>query len=114
MDPPQNPKFGPQEASKGLKMTNFHDFQPPTPSRKAFLGGSGWILTSNTYIHYGPWLLCLDEPLKHLFMASGSLKKDLNRPQNDIFHGFEPTTPSGMHFWAMVHPGLPKNASQKV
>ena len=55
---------------------------------KLFLGGSGWILTSNTYIHYGPWLLCLDEPLKHLFMASGSLKKAQNRPQNGKFSWF--------------------------
>ena len=66
-------------------MANFHGFGSPTLSRKAFLGGSGWILTSNAYIHYGPWLLCLDKPLKHLFMASGSLKKDLNRPQNGKF-----------------------------
>ena len=63
-------------------MANFHGFGPPTLSRKAFLGGSGWILTYNAYIHYGPWLLCLDKPLKHLFVASGSLKKDLEGVQN--------------------------------
>ena len=63
-------------------MANFHAFQPPTSSWKAFLGGSGWILASKAYIHYGPWLLCLDEPLKHLFTASGSLKKALSWPQN--------------------------------
>ena len=64
-------------------MSNFHGFQPPTPSGKAFLGGTGWIVASKAYIHYGPWLLCPDEPLKHLFMASGSLKKAQNRPQED-------------------------------
>ena len=80
--------MGPQEASKGLKMANFHGFQPPTPSGKAFLGGSGWILAYKAYIHYGPWLLCPDEPLKHLFMASGSLKKAQNRPQNGKFSWF--------------------------
>ena len=60
----------------------------PTPSEKAFLGGSGWIVASKAYIHYGPWLLCPDEPLKHLFMASGSLKKAQNRPQNGKFSWF--------------------------
>ena len=45
----------------------------------------GWILASKAYIHYGPWPLYPDESLKHLFMASGSLKKDLNRPQNGNF-----------------------------
>ena len=30
--------------SLGLKMANFHGFQPPTPSGKAFMGGSGWSL----------------------------------------------------------------------
>ena len=79
-----------------------------------FLDGPGWTIASRAYIHNGPWLLGPDEPLKHLFMASGGLKKTLKKPQIANFHGFEPTTPSGMHFWAMVHPGLPKNASQKV
>ena len=62
-------------------MANFHGFEPRTPSGRLFLGGSGWILASKAYIHYGPWLLCPDEPLKHLFMASRSLKKAQNRPQ---------------------------------
>ena len=66
-------------------MANFHAFEPPTSSGKAFLGGSGWILGSKAYIHYGPWLLCPDEPLKHLFMASQSLKKAQKRPQNGKF-----------------------------
>ena len=52
------------------------------------MGGSGWIFASKAYIHYGPWLLCPDEPLKHLFMASGNLKKALNRPQNSQFSWF--------------------------
>ena len=69
-------------------MTNFHGFQPPTPSGKAFLGGSGWILAYKAYIHYGPWLLCPDEPLEHLFMASGSLNKAQNRPQSGQFSWF--------------------------
>ena len=97
-DPPQNPKLGPQEASKGLKMTNFHGFQPPTPSGKAFLGGSGWIIACKAYIHYGHWLLCPDEPIKHLFMASGSLKNAQNRVKMANLHGFEPHTPSGRLF----------------
>ena len=83
---PENTFLWPLEASRrpktGLKMANFHGFEPPTPSGKAFLGGSGWILAYKAYIHYGPWLLCPDEPLKHLFMASGSLQKAQNRPQN--------------------------------
>ena len=66
-------------------MSIFHGFQPPTPSWKPFLGGAGLIVASKAYIHYGPWLLCPDEPLKHLFMASGSLKKAQNRPQNGKF-----------------------------
>ena len=70
------------------KMSNFHGFQPPTPSGKAFLSGSGWIVASKAYIHYGPWLLCPEEPLKPLFMASGSLKKAQNRPQNGKFSWF--------------------------
>ena len=57
----QNPTLGTQEASKGLKITNFHGFQSAIPSWKAFLGGSGWILNSKAYIHYRPWLLCPDE-----------------------------------------------------
>ena len=81
----------PLEASRrpksGLKMANFHGFEPRTPGR-LFLGGSGWILASKAYIHYGPWLLCPDEPLKCLIMASGSLKKAQNRPQNGQFSWF--------------------------
>ena len=69
-------------------MANFHAFEPPTSSGKAFLGGSRLILASKAYIHYGPWLLCPDEPLKHLFMASGNLKKALNSPQNSQFSWF--------------------------
>ena len=57
------------------KCPTFMVFNPRTPSGKAFLGGSGWILAFKAYIHYGPWLLCPDEPLKHLFVASGSLQK---------------------------------------
>ena len=34
-------------------------------------GFFGWILASKAYIGYGPWLMCPDEPLKHLLMASG-------------------------------------------
>ena len=60
-------------------MAIFHGFEPCTPSGKAFLGGSEWILASKAYIHYGPWLFCPDEPLKHLFMASGSLQKAQNK-----------------------------------
>ena len=59
-----------------------------TPSGKAFLGESGWILASKTYIHNVPWLLCPDEPLNPLFMASGSLQKAQNRPQNGKFSWF--------------------------
>ena len=70
------------------KLSNFHGFQPPTPSWKAFLCWPWWILASKAYIHYGPWLLCPDEPLKHLFMASGSLQKAQNRPQNGQFSYF--------------------------
>ena len=66
----------------------FMVLDPPTLSRKAFLGGSGWILAYKAYIHYGPWLSCSDEPLKYLFMASGSLKKAQNRPQNGKFSWF--------------------------
>ena len=58
-------------------------FEPRTPSGKAFLVWPWWILDSKAYIHYGPWLLCPDEPLKRLFIASASLKKAQNRPQED-------------------------------
>ena len=55
-------------------MVHFHRFEPRTPSGRLFLGGSVWILAYKAYyIHYGPWLLCPDEPQEHLFMASGSL-----------------------------------------
>ena len=66
----------------GLKMAYFHGFEPPTPSRNAFLVWPWWILVSKAYIHYGPVLLCPDESLKHLYMASESLKKDLEGVQN--------------------------------
>ena len=48
----------------------------------------GWILACKAYIHYGPWLLCPDEPLKHLLMASWSLQKAKNRSQNGKFPWF--------------------------
>ena len=53
-----------------------------------FLDGPGWTIASKAYIHYEPWLLGPDDPLKHLFMASGTLKKALNRPQNNQFSWF--------------------------
>ena len=81
-------------------MTNCHGFPHPTPSGKAFLGGSGWILAYKAYIHYGPWLLCSDEPLK----ASKSPKTGLKMAN---FHGFEPRNLLvGFFGWIWVDPCL--------
>ena len=89
---PKNTFLWPLEASKrpktGLKIANFHGFEPHKPSGRLFLGGPWWILASKAYIHYGHWLLCPDEHLKRLFMASGSLQKAQNRPQNGKFSWF--------------------------
>ena len=94
-------------------MANFHAFQPPTSSWKAFLGEEWWIHGFRANIHYGPWLLCPDEPLKRLFMASGSLKKDLNRPQNGkFFIVFDPLHLRRKLFWLDHGGSLPlKNIS---
>ena len=70
----QNSILGPQEASKGLKLAYFQGFEPTTPTGRLFWEGSGGIITSKAYNHYGPWVLGPDEPLKHLFTTSGDLK----------------------------------------
>ena len=80
-------------------MANFHGFEPCTPSGKAFLGGPGWILASKAYIHYEPWLLCPDKRLKHLFIASGSLKKALTRPQNSLLKPQAGPKKASKWFW---------------
>ena len=51
-------------------MANFHGFEPRTPSGRLSIGGSGWILASKAHIHYGPWLLCPDEPQEGPKLAS--------------------------------------------
>ena len=76
-------------------MANFHGFQPHTPSGRLFLGGSGWILASKAYIHYGPWLLCPDEPLKRLLWPLEASRRPKTGLKMANFHGFEPRTP----FW---------------
>ena len=83
-------------------------FNPLLLLEKFFLGGSGWILAYKAYIHYGPWLLCPDEPLKHLFMASGSLQKAQNRLQNGKFSWFStPYTFWEAFFWVDLGGSLP-------
>ena len=79
-------------------MVNFHGFEPCTPSGKAFLGGSGWILACKAYIHHGPWLLCLDEPLKHVLWPLEASRRPKTGLKMANFHGFEPCTPSGKAF----------------
>ena len=82
-------------------MAKFHGFEPRRPSWRLFLGGSGWILACKAYIHYGLWILCPDESLKHLFMASGSLKKSQKQASKwQIFYRFGPPTPSKKAFLA--------------
>ena len=80
-------------------MVNFHGFEPRTPSGRLFLGGSGWILASKAYIHYGPWLLCPDEPHNTFLWPLEASKRPKTGLKVDNFHGFEPCTPSGRLFW---------------
>ena len=94
--PPQNSILGPQEASKGLKMTYFQGFEPTTPTGRLFLGGSGWNITSKAYNYYGPWVLGPDEPLKHLFTTSGDLKWAQNGLKLMVF---SPLHLLGGFFW---------------
>ena len=86
-------------------MANFHGFEPRTPSGRLFFGGSGWILASKAYIHYGPWLLCPDEPHNTFLWPLEASKRPKTGLKVDNFHGFEPCTPSGRLFGLPIHPG---------
>ena len=98
-------KIGASGGLKRAKNDQFSWFSTPYTFWESFFG---WILASKAYIHYGPWPLCPDEPLKGLFMASGSLKKAQNRPQSCQFSWFwTPYTFLESFFgWTMEDPCL--------
>ena len=92
-------------------MANFHGFEPHTPSGRLFLGGSGWILASKAYIHYGHWLLCPDNHLKTFLWPLEALRRPKTGFKMTNFYGFELCT----HSWKVFLGGsLPQEGPKQA